>query len=151
MLSSLSFPKYDFKTKNEGNKTLVFDELRKKWIILSPEENVRQHLWKYLFTEYNYPKSLMICEKKVVVNSLIKRFDLLIYNRDGKPMILVECKAPSIKLDQNVLDQVLRYNINLKCEFILLTNGIEIQCCKINFKTGAFSFLNKIPNFNENS
>ena len=117
MSVKLAFPEYPFKLKSEGNKTLVFDELRKKWVVLTKEENVRQHLWKYLHFQYKYPKSLMIAEKKVTVNSLTKRFDLLIFNNNGQPEIIVECKAPEIKITNDTLEQVLRYNINIKAKY----------------------------------
>ncbi|MDG2370652.1 MAG: type I restriction enzyme HsdR N-terminal domain-containing protein [Flavobacteriales bacterium] len=145
MTQNLAFPNYNFKLKSEGNKTLVFDELRKKWVILTAEENVRQHVWKYLHHEYNYPKSLMICEKKITINSLNKRFDLLIYNNKGMPEIVIECKAPSISLDDSVLQQALRYNFELKAKYIILTNGLELKCCEINRLKGELNFLNSIP------
>tara|TARA_B100002052_G_C15520670_1_gene435897 strand:- start:8 stop:460 length:453 start_codon:yes stop_codon:yes gene_type:complete len=143
------FPNYSLKTKNESNKTLVYDELRNKWIQLSPEENVRQHLWRYLNIEFNYPKSLMEIEKKVVVNKLEKRFDLLISNKSAKPLLIAECKAPNVKLNEKTLEQILRYNIQLKANFLLITNGIELFCSKIDFKKGNLSFLKKIPNFHD--
>ena len=143
------FPKYTLKTKSENNKTLVYDELRKKLLQLTPEENVRQNLWIYLNKEFDYPKSLMVIEKKILVNKLYKRFDLLIYNKSGKPLMIVECKAPNITLDQKALDQTLRYNIKLKASFLLITNGIELYCSKIDFKYGKMTFLKKIPKFNE--
>ena len=146
MNRKLAFPNYQFKLKDEGNKTLVFDELRNKWVILTDEENVRQHLWKYLHKEHNYPKGLMVCEKKIIVNSLTKRFDLVIYNKKGTPEILVECKAPSIELNQEVLNQALRYNINLKAKYIIISNGIEIKCCEISFKKGELIYLESLPN-----
>ena len=146
-MKALSFPNYNFKIKHEDNKTLIFDEYRKKWIILTPEENVRQHLCKYLNKELNYPKGLIAIEKQLKVNSLIKRFDIVIYNNDGKPSLIVECKAPNVKLDTKTLNQVLRYNIALKCDIILFTNGIDIHCCKVNFDDATISYLNEIPNY----
>ena len=146
-MKALSFPKYNFKIKDEDNKTLIFDEFRKKWIVLTPEENVRQHLCRYLNKELDYPKGLISIEKQITVNSLTKRFDIVVYNNDGKPSLLVECKAPNIKLDTETLNQVLRYNIALKCNIILFTNGIDIHCCKVNFNDATISFLKNIPNF----
>ena len=145
MKQKLAFPNYSFQLKSEGNKTLVFDELRKKWVILTDEENVRQHLWKYLHFEFNYPKSLMICEKKITVNSLNKRFDLLIYNTIGNPEIIIECKAPSITLNEEVLQQALRYNFELKAKYIIISNGLELKCCEINHQKGELIFLDAIP------
>ncbi|MFL2570372.1 MAG: type I restriction enzyme HsdR N-terminal domain-containing protein [Parvicellaceae bacterium] len=150
MSVKLAFPEYPFKLKSEGNKTLVFDELRKKWVVLTKEENVRQHLWKYLHHQYKYPKSLMIAEKKVTVNSLTKRFDLLIFNNNGQPEIIVECKAPEIKITNDTLEQVLRYNINIKAKYLILTNGVDLQCCEIDYKKGALNYLKYIPAYQIN-
>ena len=87
----------------------------------------------------------MICEKKITINSLNKRFDLLIYNNKGMPEIVIECKAPSISLDDSVLQQALRYNFELKAKYIILTNGLELKCCEINRLKGELNFLNSIP------
>ena len=145
MNRKLAFPNYQFQLKHEGNKTLVFDELRNKWVILTEEENVRQHLWKYLHKEHNYPKGLIACEKKITINSLTKRFDLVIYNKKGTPEMVVECKAPSVKLNQDVLNQALRYNINLKAKYILISNGLDLKCCEINFQKGELIYLQQLP------
>ena len=150
-MHTISFPKYNFKIKDEDGKSFIFDELRKKWIILTPEESVRQHLWMYLHKEKNYPISHMACEKTIKVNSLNKRFDLMIYDRSGTPFLIAECKAPNIKLDQKVLDQVLRYNIAIKCKYVIITNGIDIYCCNIDFSNAKISFLNEIPLYLKNS
>ena len=143
------FPNYELKTRNESNKTLVYDELRKKWIILTPEENVRQHLWIYLNKEFNYPKSLITIEKKIIVNQLEKRFDLLVYNKEGNPIMIVECKSPKIGLNQNTIEQVLRYNIRLKARYLLITNGIDLYCAELNLKNGEMVYLKSIPFYND--
>ena len=148
-MAAFFFPNYNLKTRNESNKTLVYDELRNKWLQLTPEENVRQHLWKYLNIEYQYPKSLMVIEKKIIINQLEKRFDLLIYNKSGNPLMIAECKAPTIKLNQSTLEQVLRYNIQLKATYLLITNGIELYCAHIDHKSGKMEYLNSIPMFHE--
>ena len=146
-MQKLSFPEYEFRTKTEVQKKMIFDALRRKWVVYTPEENVRQHLCRYLNKELDYPKGLISIEKQITVNSLTKRFDIVVYNNDGKPCLLVECKAPNIKLDTKTLNQVLRYNIALKCNIILFTNGIDIHCCKVNFNDATISFLKNIPNF----
>jgi len=148
-MADLFFPNFNLKTRNESNKTLVYDELRKKWLQLTPEENVRQHLWKYLNIQFEYPKSLMAIEKKIIINKLEKRFDLLIYNKTGNPLMIAECKSPKIKLNQSTLEQILRYNIQLKATYLLITNGIELYCCHVDFKSGKMEFLKTIPMFND--
>ena len=148
-MATLFFPNYNLKTRNESNKTLVYDELRKKWLQLTPEENARQHLWKYLNNEYHYPKSLMAIEKKIIINQLEKRFDLLIYNKSGTPLMIAECKSPTTKLNQSTLEQVLRYNIQLKATYLLITNGIELYCAHLDLKTGKMVYLKTIPVFHE--
>ena len=145
MKKKLAFPDYSFQLRDEGNKTLVFDELRKRWVILTDEENVRQHLWKYLHIEFNYPKGRIACEKKIIVNNLAKRFDLVVYNKKGNPEMVIECKSPKIKLTNDVLYQASRYNINLKAKYLLITNGLELKCCEINFKNGQVLYLDHLP------
>jgi hypothetical protein len=108
-----------------GGQTFIFDFIRKKWLILTPEEWVRQHLLNYLVTEKKYPVSLIAIEKEIKLNDLKKRFDIVIYNTQMKPHILIECKAPFIELNTPVIEQVLRYNLVLRSGFVMITNGIS--------------------------
>ena len=123
MDSGLKYPTFNVKIKHEGKKALVFDEVRKKWIVLTPEEWVRQNFLQYLVQELKYPESLIAVEKEFRFGEMNRRFDILVYNKSHQPWLMVECKAPEIILDQSVLEQVLRYNISIPVEYLVITNG----------------------------
>jgi hypothetical protein len=118
-------------------------------VILTPEEWVRQNFLKYVVDEKKYPAPLIAVEKEFKLNKLSKRSDAIVYNKQGNPVLIVECKAASVKIDQNVFDQIARYNMKLNVEFLIVTNGLEHYCCKINYKTQKYAFLKDIPEFNE--
>jgi hypothetical protein len=141
----LNLPTYNFKLKSKENKTLIFDKLRKKYMVLTPEEWVRQHFIHFLTKEKNYPTSLIAIEKQLTINNLKKRSDILVFNTDGKPEIIVECKAPSIKITQDTFDQIARYNLKLKANFLIVTNGLEHFYCKMDYKNETYIFLKEIP------
>ncbi len=126
---------------------LIFDKLRKKYIVLTPEEWVRQHFVYFLIEEKKYPVTLIALEKQLTINNLKKRSDILIFNTDGKPEIIVECKAPSIKITQNTFDQIARYNLKLRANYLILTNGLEHFYCKMDFKNETYIFLKDIPHY----
>jgi hypothetical protein len=117
------YPQPRFRIKKEGHKSLIFDPIRKSWLFLTEEEWVRQNFISYLFEGLHYPVSFIAVEKEILLNELKKRFDILVYNKDFKPWMLVECKAPSVPLSEEVLQQVLRYNITVPVHFIVITNG----------------------------
>lgn len=146
-MRQLNLPTYQFKLKSSENKQLIFDKIRKKYVVLTPEEWVRQNFVTYLITEKKYPISLIAVEKQLIVNNLKKRFDILVFNTDGFPKIIVECKAPSIKISQNTFDQISRYNLALNAEILIVTNGIEHYYCKVDTKNEKYSFLNNIENY----
>ena len=135
------------KTKLVNSKEYLFDELRKKWILSTPEESVRQQFWKYLHFEKKYPKSLLSIEKKIVINGLNKRFDLLVFDELGKPHIIIECKSPKVKIDQKTLDQVLLYQNKLAANFIILTNGLKTYCIEIDLELKKASYIKEIPEY----
>ena len=139
---------FSLKTKLVNSKEYLFDELRKKWILYTPEELVRQQFWKYLNQVKKYPKSLIAIEKKIEINGLNKRFDLLVFDKLGKPNIIVECKSPKVKIDQKTLDQVLSYQNKLAANFIVLTNGKNTYCIKIDLELQKVSYIKEIPVFN---
>ncbi|HKB42863.1 MAG TPA: type I restriction enzyme HsdR N-terminal domain-containing protein [Chitinophagaceae bacterium] len=120
---SIQFPQPEFRIKKEENKEFIFDALRKKWLLLTPEEWVRQNFVQYLIKIKNYPSALIALEKEIWLGELKKRFDVLIYNKDHKPWMMIECKGGEIKLNDAVLQQALRYNISVPVEFIVITNG----------------------------
>ncbi len=146
-MQALNFPKYAFRLKSKENKTFIFDIIRKKYILLQPEEWVRQHTLHYLSKTKKYPLSLVSVEKQLIVNGLRKRYDLIIYNPDGSIKLLAECKAPTISISQEVFDQLARYNLSLKAEFLMVTNGLQHYFCKMDFKNEKYRFLEEIPDF----
>ena len=119
----VDFPPPEFKVKQEDSKELIFDPLRRRWLILTPEEWVRQNFVQYLVQVKKYPATLIAMEKAIWLGELKKRFDILIYNREHQPWMMVECKEMTVPLNEAVLHQVLRYNISVPVQFIIITNG----------------------------
>ena len=146
-MQKLNFPDYEFRFKNSKNKTSIFDEIRKKFIILTPEEWVRQNVVRYLIDEKKYPKSLINVEKTLKINDLTKRYDVVIFNSDGTINVLIECKSTKIEITQTVFDQIARYNMTLKANYLMVTNGLNHYICKIDFENEKYSFLENLPNY----
>ncbi len=149
MMPALNLPAYSFTLKEEDKKTKIFDVIRKKYLVLTPEEWVRQHIIRYLIEERNVPKNLIAVEQSLRLYGLHKRTDILVYSKEGKPLLMVECKAPTIKINQNAFDQIGRYNIKLKLPYLLVTNGMKHYVAKINFEEKKFTFLKDIPTYEE--
>lgn len=143
----LNLPNYDFKIKTEQGLTQIFDPIRKKMVRLTPEEWVRQNLIQFLNVDKKYPISLMAVEKGLTVNNLSKRFDILCYGNDSKPLLLIECKAPNVKINQSSFDQISIYNLKFKVPFLLVSNGIEHYCCKMDYQNNSYTFLKDIPSY----
>lgn len=137
---------FKFKTNAEG-RTLIFDEVRNKFIVNTPEEWVRQNTVKYLREELDYPRSLIVLEKQFQLHRRIKRTDIIVYDNSGVAQILVECKRPSIKITQSTFDQAFRYNIALKIPYLLITNGEELYCCHV--KGEEVAFVKDIPPYQD--
>ena len=148
-MQPLNLPTYKFKIKSNENNHLIFDIVRKKYMVLTPEEWVRQHLIHFLIEEKNYPISLIGVEKKLTINNLTKRTDILVFNTLGKPEIIVECKAPSVKITQNAFDQIARYNLKLSANYLIVSNGLEHYFCQLDTKNEAYVFLENIPNYTQ--
>jgi len=146
-MQELNFPQYTFRFKNSENKVAIFDDIRKKFIILQPEEWVRQHCVQYLIQQKNYPKSLINVEKELIINDLKKRYDIVIFNPDGSIFLIVECKAPKIKIDQSTFDQVAQYNLKLNATYLMVTNGLNHYYCEMDFKNERYQFLKDIPDY----
>ena len=147
-MQQLNFPSYTFRFKNSENKVSIFDEIRKKFIVLTPEEWVRQHVVQFLLDEKKYPKSLINVEKVLMVNGLRKRYDVVVFNSDGSIFVLIECKAPAIKIAQATFDQIARYNMTLKSQFLMVTNGLNHYFCQMDFENEKYAFLENLPNYN---
>lgn len=146
-MQKLNFPKYTFRLKNSENKVSIFDRIRKKFVILTPEEWVRQHTVHYLIEEKKYPESLINVEKLIRYNNLNKRYDIIIFKPDGSILLIVECKSAQIKITQDVFDQIARYNLALDADFLMITNGIEHYYCQMNFIDKHYTFLKDIPDY----
>ena len=149
-MQKLNFPTYSFRLKNRENKRLIFDDIRKKFMVLQPEEWVRQHCVRFLIEEKQYPKSLINVEKELKVNGLNKRYDIVIYNSDGSIHLIVECKSPKITINQDTFDQIARYNLTLNASYLMVTNGINHYYCKIDSETECYQFLKDIPDYKKN-
>ncbi|WP_333601293.1 type I restriction enzyme HsdR N-terminal domain-containing protein [Flavobacterium sp.] len=146
-MQKLNFPAYSFRFKNSENKVAIFDEIRKKFIILTPEEWVRQHTVQFLLQEKKYPKSYLNVEKLIKVNDLQKRYDVVVFQPDGSIFLLIECKAPEVKITQDTFDQIARYNLKLNAQYLMVTNGLNHYFCQMNFEKEAYVFLKELPNF----
>ncbi len=148
-MQALNFPKFSFRFKNSENKISIFDSIRKKFVILQPEEWVRQHCVQYLINNKGYPKSLINVEKELIVNSLRKRYDIVIYNSNGSIHLIVECKAPKITINQSTFDQIARYNLELNASYLMVTNGLNHYYCQMDFENERYNFLKEIPDFSK--
>jgi type I site-specific restriction endonuclease len=146
-MQKLNLPNYKFRFKSNENKTLIFDNLRKKYMVLTPEDWVRQHFVQFLIEEKKYPISLIALEKQLTLNNRKKRTDILVFNKEGSPDIIVECKAPKIKITQATFDQIARYNLKLKANFLVVTNGLDHFYCKMDFEKETYIFLKEIPDY----
>ena len=146
-MQKLNFPEYNFRFKSSENKPLVFDEIRKKFVVLTPEEWVRLHVVQFLLKEKYYPKSLINVEKQLKLNNTMKRYDVVTFNNDGSIFLIVECKSPSVQITQATFDQIARYNLALKAEYLMVSNGLEHYFCQMDFEAGRYVFLKEIPNY----
>jgi hypothetical protein len=143
----LNLPLYQFKLKQQGVRTQIFDTIRKKYVALTPEEWVRQNFLQYLIQEKKFPASLIAVEAGLKYNQLQKRMDVLVYDKQGNPHLMVECKAPEVKITQDVFDQIARYNMVFKVKYLVVTNGINHFCCMMDYTANTYSYLELIPNF----
>lgn len=145
-----SLPQANLKIRlNPAGIKEIFDIFRKKYVKLNPEEEVRQNFLHYLVNNKGYPVSLISVEKGLVVNELQKRFDAVVYNNKGNPLVLLEFKSPSIKIKQNVFEQISAYNILLKVDYLIVSNGSSHYCCKVNYKESSIVFIKDIPHWEE--
>lgn len=141
-MTEVSFSQYNFRTEKRGGKTYIFDEVRRKFVQLTNEEWVRQHILHYLVYNKHYPKSLIAVERGIELNGLQKRFDVVVFATDGKPKLIVECKAPEEKLNQKVFEQIARYNLTLRVDYLWVTNGQNNYCCRLK---NGIELLSTIP------
>lgn len=149
LLCPLNLPPYPFRITERNGQFFVFDEIRKKTLLVTPEEWVRQHFVQYLVAQKKYPKSLIQLEGGLKLNGQSKRSDILIFNPSGEKILLVECKAPSVKITQAVFDQIARYNITYRVPLLAVTNGLEHFYCKIDFLKGKYFFVDELPDYED--
>ncbi|HSJ12060.1 MAG TPA: type I restriction enzyme HsdR N-terminal domain-containing protein [Gillisia sp.] len=148
-MQKLNFPNYTFRFKNSENKIAAFDEIRKKFIILTPEEWVRLHTVQYLKVEKLFPLSYINVEKQLMLGKVIKRYDVVVFNAEGGIHLIVECKAPSIKITQATFDQIARYNMNLQAKYLMVTNGLDHFFCRMDYEAEKYIFLEELPPFQQ--
>ena len=146
-MTELNLPSFECNIKNENGQQVIFDIIRKKFLVLTPEEWVRQHFVHFLINHHNYPKNLINCEQSLTYNGRSKRSDILVYDKDAKPFLLIECKGSEIKLNQQVVDQASLYNSKIKAPYLLITNGLKTFCWKI--ENGNFTQLKDVPEYNK--
>ena len=144
-LQALALPDHGIKTKHGAAGTEVFDPIRKRWLLLTSEERVRQHFINHLIIDKGCPASLIAVERSLVLNGMAKRADILVHGLDGSPIALIECKAPSIRIDQATLEQAARYKIIFKVRFLMVTNGLSHYCFVIDHEKGTARSLDHIP------
>jgi len=143
----LNLPRYEFKIRTLNGKQQIFDELRKRFVALTPEEWVRQHFSRFLINSKGYPAGRMIQEASVIVNGQKKRCDSVIYNNLMNPIVLIEYKAPDVRITQQVFDQIAAYNFTLRVDYLIVSNGLVHYCCKMDYDTKTMNYLNDIPSY----
>jgi len=148
-MQKLNLPEYSFRIKTKEGKDFIFDALRKKFVRLTPEEWVRQNFVQFLISEKKYSVSLIAVEVVVKVNNNPQRADLVVFDRSGNPVLVAEFKAPEVKISQQTFDQIVRYNMQLKVKFLIVSNGLEHFCCSINYMDNSYAFLPEIPDFSD--
>lgn len=146
-MQQLNFNNYQFRYKNIDGTISIFDEIRRKFIILTPEEWVRQNVVQYLLQEKKYPKSYINVEKIIKLNGLTKRYDVVVFQPDGKLFLLVECKSTDIQIGQDTFDQIARYNMALESQYLMVTNGLNHYFCQMDYQEEKYNFLKELPDF----
>ena len=147
LMQELNLPKINIKSKLVDESIQIFDIVRKKYLLLTPEEWVRQHVVHYLIFHKKYPLGLMQIEKLIKYNSLKTRADILVLDTNSNPLILVECKAPSVSIDKDAFFQIAKYNSNLKAKYLFVTNGLVHYCCEMDYTCGATNYLKEVPEY----
>ena len=143
----LSFPNYEFRIKNRHNKKYIFDQIRKKFVLLTSEEWVRQNCIMFLINDQKIPKGFINVEKKIKVNSLTKRYDIIVYKSNGSVFLLVECKSPDIIINQKTFNQIAIYNYEVVSDFLMVTNGIQNYYCSIDYSNQCYKFVKDFPKY----
>ncbi len=146
----MNLPEYPFKTRRNGSgREEIYDPFRKQWVANTPEEQVRQRFLTWLVVEKDYPYGLIAVEKGIRVNGRLRRYDALIYNKKGVPVVLLEFKAPQVGLNNEVIGQIAAYNMNVRAALLIISNGINHYCVKMNYRDNTFDLLKEIPDYNK--
>lgn len=144
-MQRLNLPEYQFNIKNKDDAFVILDTLRKRWVALTPEEWVRQNFVRFLIDDREFPAALMNNEISLTQNGIKRRCDTLVADRHGAPLVIVEYKAPTIEITQKTFDQIVRYNMVLRAKYLMVSNGMSHYCCKIDYETNSYIFLEEIP------
>jgi hypothetical protein len=148
-LPRLNFPVSKFRLENRDGKLFIFDVSRKRYVALTPEEWVRQNCLHYLRDHKHFPVGVMAVEKSLILNRQQMRCDIIAYSKQSKPILLVECKAPDVAIDQSTFDQIIVYNMQFKVPYLFVTNGIKHFCCRVDLNSSSISFVDEIPKYHE--
>ena len=143
----LNLPSFDIRLQRDDEGVKIFDRLRKKFIILTPEEWVRQHFVNYLINHKGFPESLMANEIGITLNGTRRRCDTVVFDKHGSPMVIVEYKASSIVISQSTFDQIVRYNMVLHARYLIVSNGMNHYCCRIDYDNMSYDFLKEVPDY----
>ncbi len=149
LLLPLNLPPYPFRIADQNGQLSLFDEIRKRHIVITPEEWVRQHFVQYLIRQKHYPKTLIKLEGGHKLNGMAKRSDIVVFNPGGEKILLVECKAPSVPIDQKTFDQVARYNMVHKVKLLAVSNGLQHYYCRIDFEKRGYQFIEELPDYKD--
>lgn len=145
--TSLNFPAFNFKVNRHDYQEQIFDQVRKKYVTLTPEEWVRQHVIRYLIETKNVPAGLMAVEKQFKYNQIGQRADVVVFDKKAKPFLIVECKAPTVKIKQETFEQIARYNIPLRVDYLMVTNGIDHYFCRMDYEKWSYEFIKDLPEY----
>jgi len=148
-MRSLNFPEYGFDIRTDDGKAVIFDPLRRKYVRLTPEEWVRQHLLRHLVQDLGFPQGRTAVETGFTYQGLPYRADVIVYNRQGTPLLMAECKAPDVRINQSAFDQIAWYNREVQAEYLLVTNGLDHYCFVIDRERKTYRFLEKLPRYEE--
>jgi type I site-specific restriction endonuclease len=145
----LNLPQFSFRIRKKPGKNLIFDAFRRRWVSLTPEEWVRQNFVSYLTEIKHFPSSLVAIERSLKINQNDFRADIVLFSKSGNPLVVVECKAPDIKISQQVFDQIAHYNLELRVSYLIVTNGLTHFCCRFDQQNLSYTFLPEIPDFKD--
>jgi type I site-specific restriction endonuclease len=145
----LNLPQFTFRIKEISGKKVIFDLFRRRWVALTPEEWVRQNFARYLTEIKHFPASLVAVERSIKINQRDFRSDIVLFSKSGNPLAVVECKSPEVKISQEVFDQIARYNLDLRVDYLIVTNGLSHYCCRFDPQQLTYTFLPEIPDYKE--